>query len=52
MVYQQFTGDSTSTSFQLKYPSTSQFVAVVSLAVPFSKLFYENINLNLIVHDT
>src|ERR1700710_2595712 len=30
IVYQQFSGDSTSASFQLKYPSTSQFVAVVS----------------------
>lgn len=31
IVYQQFDGSSTSTSFQLKYPSTSQFVAVVSI---------------------
>ncbi|KAI6124564.1 hypothetical protein EDD16DRAFT_555924 [Pisolithus croceorrhizus] len=30
IVYEQFPGNSSSVSFQLKYPSTSQFVAVVS----------------------
>lgn len=30
IVYQQFPGDDSSSSFQLKYPATSQFVAVVS----------------------
>ncbi|KAG1736085.1 uncharacterized protein EDB91DRAFT_535270 [Suillus paluster] len=35
IVYQQFDGDSTSTSFQLKFPSTSQFVAVVSDSTGF-----------------
>ncbi|KAH7886857.1 hypothetical protein F5I97DRAFT_1807293 [Phlebopus sp. FC_14] len=30
IVYQQFSGHSTSVSFQLKYPTDSQFVAVVS----------------------
>ncbi|KAG1834683.1 hypothetical protein EV424DRAFT_517991 [Suillus variegatus] len=35
IVYQQFDGSSTSTSFQLKYPSTSQFVAVVSDSTGF-----------------
>lgn len=30
IVYQQFSGDETSYSFQLKFPATSQFVAVVS----------------------
>jgi hypothetical protein len=37
IVYQQFSGDSTSASFQLKYPSTSQFVAVVSFVILLSK---------------
>ncbi|KAG2128713.1 hypothetical protein DEU56DRAFT_957191, partial [Suillus clintonianus] len=35
IVYQQFSGDSTTTSFQLKYPTTSQFVAVVSDSTGF-----------------
>ncbi|OAX42456.1 hypothetical protein K503DRAFT_853986 [Rhizopogon vinicolor AM-OR11-026] len=35
MVYQPFSGDSTSTSFQLKFPATSQFVAVVSDSTGF-----------------
>lgn len=35
IVYQQFDGSSTTTSFQLKYPSTSQFVAVVSDSTGF-----------------
>jgi hypothetical protein len=30
IVYQEFSGDSSSVSFQLKYPTSSQFVAVVS----------------------
>lgn len=35
IVSQQFSGDGASISFQLKYPATSQFVAVVSLLLPF-----------------
>lgn len=35
IVYQQFDGSSTATSFQLKYPTTSQFVAVVSDSTGF-----------------
>lgn len=35
IVSQQFPGDGASISFQLKYPATSQFVAVVSLLLPF-----------------
>lgn len=35
IVYQQFDGSSTTTSFQLKFPSTSQFVAVVSDSTGF-----------------
>lgn len=31
VVYQQFPGNSASISFQLKYPTNSQFVAVVSI---------------------
>lgn len=33
IVYEQFSGNSASVSFQLKYPSSSQFVAVVSIRV-------------------
>ena len=33
IVYQQFPGDASSVSFQLKYPTNSQFVAVVSRRV-------------------
>ncbi|KIJ58893.1 hypothetical protein HYDPIDRAFT_33732 [Hydnomerulius pinastri MD-312] len=35
IVYQQFSGDSSSVSFQLKYPANSQFVAVVSDSTGF-----------------
>ncbi|KAL4067072.1 hypothetical protein V8B97DRAFT_1874266 [Scleroderma yunnanense] len=35
IVYQQFSGNSTSVTFQLKYPSSSQFVAVVSDSTGF-----------------
>ncbi|KAF9219529.1 hypothetical protein BS17DRAFT_717307 [Gyrodon lividus] len=35
IVYQQFSGDSSSVSFQLRYPTNSQFVAVVSDSTGF-----------------
>ncbi|KIJ15865.1 hypothetical protein PAXINDRAFT_76738 [Paxillus involutus ATCC 200175] len=35
IVYQEFSGDSSSVSFQLKYPTNSQFVAVVSDSTGF-----------------
>lgn len=35
IVYEQFSGNSASVSFQLKYPSSSQFVAVVSDSTGF-----------------
>jgi hypothetical protein len=40
IVYQQFDGSSTTTSFQLKFPSTSQFVAVVSFATCDTSCLY------------